>query len=333
MSDPHEPAQALAELAVVRRSGVIESRHYGSLLALHRDGRLAVSLGDPDALILPRSTVKPLQALACLTAGAPLADHELAIAAGSHTGEDEHVRVVREMLTRAGVDESYLGCPADWPENAETREGMIRAGESPSRVCMNCSGKHAAMILASAINGWDLASYLEPQHPLQRHVRATMTALTGIPVEHDAVDGCGAPLFSTTVRGLAVAFQRLVLAEEGTPEFQVAQAMRAYPYYVGGTGHANSLTMMLVPGALAKGGAEGVIGMAAPTGESVAMKIIDGNPRATTMIAINALGALGVDTAGASELLTLPVLGGGLRVGEIIAGADLELALGTVVAS
>jgi L-asparaginase II len=331
MSDPREPLRDLAELAVVRRSGGIESQHYGSLLALHRDGRVAVSLGHPDVEILPRSTVKPVQALACLTAGAPIADGELAIAAGSHTGEDAHVHVVRELLVRAGVDESALGCPADWPENSDTRERMIRAGESASRIRMNCSGKHAAMILASVINGWEVSSYLDPQHPLQRHIRAKMTELTGIPVEHDAVDGCGAPLFSTTVRGLAVAFRRLAIAEEGTPEFQVTRAMRTYPYYVGGTAHTNSLTMTLVPGLLAKGGAEGVIGIAASTGQSVAMKIVDGSPRATTMIALTVLGALGVDVSAAAELTTLPVLGGGVRVGEIITGSDLELALRSVV--
>lgn len=321
---------SLAELAIVRRSGVIESRHYGSLLALNADGSVAVSLGDPDAAILPRSTVKPAQALAFLTAGAPISRHEIAIAAGSHTGEDEHVRVVLELLERAGVDESALGCPADWPEDKETRERLIRAGEGASPVRMNCSGKHAAMILTAATNGWDVASYLDPQHPLQQHIRETMIALTGIPVQYDAVDGCGAPLFSTTVRGLANAFRTLVLAPDGSPEFLVAEAMRTYPYYVGGTGHANSLTMSLVPGALAKGGAEGVIGIAAATGQAVAMKIIDGNPRATTLIALDVLGALGVDISGADELLTLPVLGGGVRVGEIVAGSDLIAALRTV---
>ena len=320
----------LAELAIVRRSGVIESRHYGSLLALRSDGSVAMSLGNPDAVILPRSTVKPAQALACLTAGAPLVKHEIAIAAGSHTGEDEHVRVVRELLERAGVDESALGCPADWPENAATRERLIRAGDGPSPIRMNCSGKHAAMILASATNGWDISSYLDPQHPLQQHVRETMVALTGQRIEHDAVDGCGAPLFSTTVRGIATAFQRLVLAPEGSPEFSVARAMRAYPYYVGGTNHQNSLTMTLIPGALAKGGAEGVIGVAAATGESVSMKIIDGNPRATTLIALDVLGALGLDISAADELLTLPVLGGGVRVGEIAPGADLEAAMSAI---
>ncbi|MET4782891.1 asparaginase [Glaciihabitans sp. UYNi722] len=317
----------LAELAIVRRSGVTESRHFGCLLALHRDGSVAMSLGDPDALILPRSTVKPAQALACLTAGAPLVKHEIAIAAGSHTGEDEHVRVVRELLERAGVGESALGCPADWPENAETRERLIRDGEGPSPIRMNCSGKHAAMILAAATNGWDIASYLDPQHPLQQHVREAIVTLTGVPVEHDAIDGCGAPLFSTTVRGIATAFQRLVLAEEGSPEFDVAWAMRTYPYYVGGTNHQNSLTMTLVPGTLAKGGAEGVIGIAAASGESVSMKVIDGSPRATTLIGLDVLGALGVDISAADALLTLPVLGGGVRVGEIAAGSDLEAAM------
>ena len=333
MSDSPTPAQSLAELAVVRRSGVVESRHYGSLLALHRDGSVAVSLGDPDAVILPRSTVKPIQAVSCLIAGAQLSDEELAIAAGSHTGEDAHVRVVRAVLARAGVEESALGCPVDWPENSETRDRMVRAGEGASRVRMNCSGKHAAMILTCAVNGWDVSSYLDPQHPLQRLIREQMSAMTGIPVEHDAVDGCGAPLFSTTVRGLAVAFQRLVGAEDGTPAFQLAQAMRAHPFYVGGTATANTLTMTLLPGVLAKGGAEGVIGVAASTGESVAMKIVDGNPRATTMVALSVLGALGVDVAAAAELMTLPVLGGGVRVGEIVAGADLELGLRAVVAA
>ena len=333
MSESPTPPQALAELAVVRRSGVIESRHYGSLLALRRDGSVAVTLGDPDAVILPRSTVKPIQAVSCLIAGAQLSDEELAIAAGSHTGEDAHVRVVRGVLARAGVDESALGCPADWPENSETRDRMTRAGEGASRVRMNCSGKHAAMILTCAVNGWDVSSYLDPQHPLQLLIREQMTAVTGVPVEHDAIDGCGAPLFSTTVRGLAVTFQRLVGAEEGTPAFQLARAMRAYPFYVGGTANANTLTMSLLPGVLAKGGAEGVIGLAASTGESVAMKIIDGHPRATTLVALSVLGALGVDVSAAAELMTLPVLGGGVRVGEIVAGADLELAIRSLAAA
>lgn len=323
----------LPELAAVRRNGVIESRHFGSLIAFDSDGQVAVALGDPDSLVLPRSTVKPAQALAALTAGAPLAGPRLAIAAGSHTGEDAHVQVVREILAAAGLDDSALGCVPDWPEDPATRERMIRAHEQAVPVRMNCSGKHAGMLLAAAVNGWDTASYLDLGHPLQQHTRATVARLTGVAVGADAVDGCGAPLFGTSVRGLARMFRQLVTAQDGTAEHAVAAAMRQHPYYVGGSGHRNTLTMTLVPGALAKGGAEGVIGVAAATGEAVAMKIADGSPRATTMIALEVLAALGVDVGAAGQLRELPVLGGGHRVGEIIPGAGLVAALAQLPAS
>lgn len=314
----------MAELAVIIRSGVIESRHFGWLVALDADGNVVADLGRGSTQVLPRSTTKPLQALACLIAGADLNGEELAIAAGSHTGEDAHVDVVRRVLERAGLDESALGCPVDWPEDEPTRERLIRAGETRSRVRMNCSGKHAAMLLACAMNGWDTATYLDPSHPLQQLVRETVERVGGTAVEYTAVDGCGAPLFSTTVEGLARSFRALVVAEDGTNERRVSDAMRAFPFYVGGDNHANSDTMTRMPGVLAKGGAEGVIGMAAATGEAVSMKIVDGNPRATTLLALTVLGALGVDVSQAGSLVELPVLGGGIPVGEIALGADAQ---------
>lgn len=320
-------AAGYAELAVVERSGVTESRHFGSLLALDSAGLPVIQLGEPDAVILPRSTVKPLQALACLTAGAPLTGPELAIAAGSHTGEDEHVRVVAGILARAGLDETALGCPEDRPENDATFENMIRAGEPRSRIRMNCSGKHAAMLLACVVNDWSTEDYLDPSHPLQQHIARTMAELTGVPADPTAVDGCGAPLFGTSVRGIATAFHALVTASADEPAGMVAAAMRSYPYYVGGSGQANTEAMALVPGVLAKGGAEGVIGVAAPDGSSVSMKIVDGSPRATTLVALRVLASLGTSIDGAESLTDLAVRGGGRRVGEIRPGGDLVAAM------
>lgn len=132
-----------------------------------------------------------------------------------------------------------------------------------------------------------------------------------------AVDGCGAPLFATTVRGLATAFRALHLADPAGPAGRVASAMRAHPEFVGGPGHPNTEVMRRVPGSLVKGGAEGVIAVAGPAGQSVAVKVVDGNPRATTLIALHVLAALGVDVSGVQDLLVVPVLGGGRRVGEI----------------
>jgi L-asparaginase II len=317
----------VAELAVVDRSGFVESRHFGTLVGLAADGSVAVSLGERSATILPRSTTKPLQAVGCRAAGLTLSAAGTALSAGSHTGEDRHATQVRSILADAGLSEEDLRCPPDWPEDEVTRHRMIRAGESPSRVRMNCSGKHAAMLASCVVNDWSTTDYLAPDHPVQQVIRSRLEQAAAEPVTHVAIDGCGAPLFSTTVVGLARAARALVLSRPGSPERVVADAMRAEPEYVGGTGHQNSEFMRLVPGTICKGGAEGVLMAAAATGEAVAMKVIDGSPRATTLLALAVLGALGVDVSAAQTLATEPVLGGGTPVGEIRVSDRLRAAL------
>jgi L-asparaginase II len=308
----------MAELAVVERSGFVESRHYGTLVGLAADGTVAISLGSPLESILPRSTTKPFQAVGCRAVGLVLSNAGTAVSAGSHTGEDRHVAEVRAILADADLSEEDLQCVPDWPEDEETRLRIIREGGGPSRVRANCSGKHAAMLAASALNEWSTEDYLSPDHPVQKVIRARLEESAG-PVTHVAVDGCGTPLFSTTVHGLARAARALVLAPPGSPERVVADAMRAAPDYVGGRGHQNTDFMRLVPGTICKGGAEGVLMAAAATGESVAMKIIDGSPRATTILALAALDALGVKVSAAEplRLSEAQVLGGGKQVGEI----------------
>jgi L-asparaginase II len=313
----------LAELAVVERSGFVESRHFGSLVGLAPDGSVAIRLGAPDAPMLPRSSTKPWQAAGVRAAGLSLSTARTALSAGSHTGEDRHVEAARGILADAGLSERDLQCPADWPEDEATRHRLIRAGEGPSPVRMNCSGKHAAMLACAVHNGWDVAGYLDPDHPVQQVIRQRLELAAEVPVAHVAVDGCGAPLFSTTVTGLARAARALALAPADTPEGAVAAAMRAEPEFVGGTGHENSEVMRLVPGSVCKGGAEGVLMAAGANGASVAMKVIDGSPRATTMLALAVLGALDVDVSGAGALTRLPILGGGVAVGAIRLGADL----------
>lgn len=303
-------------LAEVVRNDFVESRHYGSVVGLAPDRRVVHARGDVDETVLPRSTTKPFQAVACLAAGAPLSGERLAIAAGSHTGEDFHVAAVEAILADAGLGADALQCPATWPEDEATKAALIRAGEGETRVRMNCSGKHAAMLAACVANGWPTANYLDPEHPLQREVARVMGEAAGETPSPVAVDGCGAPLFGLTLTGLARAMVTLVQADG--PYRAVADAMRAHPEYVGGTDHhANTDFMRLLPGSVAKGGAEGVLVAATADGFAVAVKVIDGSPRATTAIALRALAALGVDTTPAEPLGVVPVLGGGRPVGEI----------------
>ncbi|ADB31385.1 L-asparaginase II [Kribbella flavida DSM 17836] len=314
----------VVELAAVVRSGFVESRHFGMAVVLDPEGRQLYAAGDAEAVILPRSTAKPLQAVGCLVAGATLDERATAIAAGSHTGEDQHVALVDRMLSSAGLDRSALRCPPDRPEDEPTRFRLIAEGIGPEAVRMNCSGKHAAMLLAAVAGhsaGADAdpaAGYLEPSAPVQRVIQAEIERLTAATIDVVTVDGCGAPLLGMPLSGLALAFGRLATASPGSPEHQVAAAMRAYPQLVGGRGHLNTDTMRLLPGVLAKGGAEGVIAMAAPDGHAVAVKVIDGNPRATTALALTLLAKCGVDVTPAAELRHVQVLGGGRSVGRIV---------------
>ncbi|MFD4674405.1 asparaginase [Lentzea sp. NPDC058450] len=293
-----------ALLAEVTRSGFVESLHHGSVIGLLPSGEVGVAVGAVEDPVLPRSCMKPFQALACLSAGAPLAGPSLAIAAGSHTGENRHVELVRQLL--GGLPVGLLRCPPSWPEDEETRQRL----KEPSRVRMNCSGKHAAMLAACVASRWPTQTYLEPSHPLQQLVRRTLEELAGESVVHTAIDGCGAPVFALSLHGLARAMQGLVR----TP---VADAMRGFPEYVGGTGHVNTVIMQRLPGVVAKGGAEGVLVLATAAGHAVAVKVLDGNPRATTAIGLTALAAMGFDVSPAKESLAVPVTGGGQVVGEV----------------
>jgi len=182
---------------------------------------------------------------------------------------------------------------------------------------MNCSGKHAAMLATCVLNGWDTSTYLDPAHPLQVAIREAVADLTGVPVEVTAVDGCGAPLLSTTLTGLARAFHRLALAEPGSPEHRVAAAYRECPEHASGTRRDEAMLLRAVPGVIGKAGAEGCYAVALPDGHAVALKIEDGAPRARPVVMAAALRRLGVDHPILDDLAHSPVYGGGRRVGDI----------------
>ncbi|MFC3999635.1 asparaginase [Nocardiopsis sediminis] len=316
---PDTAVPGYVPLAEVVRSGFREGVHYGAVIGLAADGTAAYERGPADAPMFPRSAAKPFQALAALRAGAPLSGPALAIAAGSHSGQDIHIEVVNATLAAAGLTADDLRCPPDRPMGGRFRDALLRAGGEPTRTLMNCSGKHAAMLAACVARGWSTGDYLDPGHPLQLLVRETIEELCGEPVAHTAVDGCGAPQMAVSLTGLARGLRAMALAPAGTPEAAVMAAMREHPEYVAGEGRADTRLMGALPGLVSKIGAEGVIAMATPAGEAVAVKISDGDPqtRARTSVALTALEALGVDIGPARDMLAVDVLGGGAPVGAV----------------
>lgn len=304
-------------LAHVVRGGVIEGVHHGSVVVLAADGRVEFQAGDIDVAFYPRSALKPVQAVALLRAGLPLDGELLSLTAASHSGLRRHLDGARRILDQAGLTEADLRNVPDLPYGAAERDAWLRDGGEPTRLAQNCSGKHAAMLLTTKLRGWPLEDYLDPAHPLQRLIAETVEDLTGQRVAQVSVDGCGAPLFSVSLRGLATAAARIASGAMDTPEGRVAAALRAHPDMASGPDRDVARLMRAVPGLIAKDGFEGVQIAALPDGRAVAVKIGDGADRARMPVTAAALAHCGIDPGVLSEFATMPVYGGGVTVGGV----------------
>ncbi|MGG5174298.1 asparaginase [Pseudarthrobacter sp. J1763] len=306
-----------APLATQSRGDLVESIHYGSLIALGPDGDTVLSCGEPTALFYPRSALKPLMAVAMLRAGVELSDEQLALAAASHSGAQQHQDIASSTLAAAGLHPSALRNSTDLPYGLNERAAWLEAGHGPTQLAQNCSGKHAAMLATCVVNGWPVESYLDHNHPLPVLIREAVSELTGETLNTISTDGCGTEVFGLTLTGMARAFGRLVSAEPGTAEHRVAGAMRAYPELVAGEGRDVTAIMRAVPGLLAKDGFEGIQMLALDSGAAIALKISDGGDRARMPAAVPALLALGVDASDLDAFNNLAVFGGGNPVGVL----------------
>ena len=303
-------------VAEVVRNDFVESVHHGRVVALAGDNVL-LSVGEVNAPIFPRSAMKPLQTLGMLRARwTPDDDEQIAVACASHSGEAVHLDVVRRILSSAGLDDDALDNTPGLPLTEVAAHDLILAGGGPDRLHQNCSGKHAAMLATCVARGWPTDSYRDPAHPLQSAIRETVEDIAGEPVAAVAVDGCGAPLFAVSCVAVARAFARLVTSPPGSHERRVADAMRAHPFLVGGTGRDVTALMTTETGLLVKDGAEGVCAAASADGVGVALKIDDGTGRARTPVLVEALRRVGVTTIDPA-LGHVVVLGHGEPVGAV----------------
>lgn len=310
-------------LVDIVRSGFVEGHHRGSVVAIDPDGSQAWSIGCPERVIYPRSCNKPIQALGMLRQGLDLDGELLALASASHSGERFHLDGVRRILASAGLDESALQTPADFPLDDEARWAALRAGQDKAPITMNCSGKHAAMLATCVVNGWPTETYRERSHPLQLALAETFAELTREPVGSIGVDGCGAPLFSSSLVGLAHAFATVARSPDGSLEGRVRASFVGFPEYASGSRRDEATLLRAVPGAVGKAGAEACYAVALPDGRAVALKIDDGSSRARPVVMAAALRRLridllpGVDMVDVNATGAVPLWGGGDEVGEL----------------
>ena len=297
-------------LAEVIRAGVVESVHNGHLALINSDGSLRASVGDIEAPMYPRSSIKSFQAAAMVRNGLKLSPRQLAIVCASHSGAPEHFEVVESILQGAGLTvEDLLNTP-DVPLGRAEKAAW--GTNPPSRLAQGCSGKHAGMLATCVVNGWETKTYLEPEHPLQIAIRQEIQALIGDLVMSTTIDGCGAPLFVITTHNFARGTHTMRVSQD--PIYQeVVAACLAHPDMVAGKGRLTTTLMNQIPGLFIKDGAEAVELLSLADGRACIFKVSDGSDRAFPAIVKAVLKAWDID----AEIDPVLVRGGSQVTGEI----------------
>ena len=287
---------------VVTRDGIVESEHFIRLAVASADGAVIEARGDIESRVFMRSSAKPLICAVVIASGAAdrfgFTPEELAVAAGSHSGEPYHIAAVRSMLAKIGLDEGALQCGPHPPIHEPSAKALLAQGQEPGRIHNNCSGKHAAILALAVHRGASPNSYLSPDHPAQREIIAGCAALLGVEVQSMSIgiDGCGIPVIAAPMRAVAVCFARFGEPARFGPAWQepiarIVRAMVEHPQYVAGSGRFDTDLIRAAAGAVAcKGGAEGYHATAALAQNiGFAVKVADGNYRAVSPFVIGRL--------------------------------------------
>ncbi len=298
----------------ILRGAFVESQHLGHAVIANAQGEVIESWGEASKIILPRSSAKMLQALPLLEsgAGARLTSEQLALACASHSGEARHVSRVADWLADIGLDEGALCCGTQPSRDKALRHDMIRLSQPPTRLMNNCSGKHTGFLTLAQHLKADL-NYVDPENPVQRHVKAAFEETCDETSPGFGIDGCSAPNFAISLQGLARGMAQFAVAGRGSGPRDTAMAilrdaMIAHPKLVSGEGRACAALMEAAGGkAAVKTGAEGVFVAILPEqGLGVALKIADGATRASEIAIAALLARLGVIDA-AHPMLNRPI--------------------------
>lgn len=286
-------------LVEVTRGPLVESVHRGSIAVVDADGRLTASVGNVEALIYPRSSVKALQAIPLVETGGAdafgLSDAEIALCCASHSGEPGHIAAVRSILAKSGVDEAAFECGAQTPRREADAAELVRANEPARPIHNNCSGKHSGFIALARHLGFDVPGYVEPDHPVQQTIKDVLDDVMGSVGTQDTcgIDGCSVPTYAVPLKNVADGFSRFA-SGRGMSAARAAACRRIYaacvaePFMVAGTDRFCTEIMSIFGGRVfVKTGAEGFFAAVfRDTGVAVALKCDDGATRASeTMMA------------------------------------------------
>ena len=286
----------------ITRSNFTESAHYGVAVLINSSGEILQEWGNSNALIYPRSALKPIQSLNLYKDGVAkalgLSDNLIALTTASHHAENIHQKMINNWLKKINLKEKHLSCGPSWPWNIKDQFKAHSKYKVKRKIFHNCSGKHCGHLAVSKYKNLPIKNYQNKDHPIQKDLIKLIEDLSKYKIKNIGVDGCTLPNPLIPLKKFAFAVAQLAdykkLNEYSTIAKRIFDSCVKFPEITGGSKSINSILTKLSKGKIfVKNGAEGVFVAIIPEQKSaLAVKIIDGASRAAEVAIAGLLSEL-----------------------------------------
>ena len=282
------------------RAGHVENIHRGDFAVVNCEGKIIDSIGNAHLPMFWRSAAKPFQALPFVKNGGlykyNISDEELAILVSSHSGEPNHVELVKGLLQKLGLTEEDLECGVLRPMSGKAFKALIKSGEPITQIHNQCSGKHAQIMALSIMLGVKVKGYTQPEHEAEKLIFKHVAMASKVPEDklEIGIDGCGVPVFYLPIYNMSLAYARLSTPSKGdwgeyeSAATKIRDAMSKYPQIISGTGRIDCAVSEITNGRIiAKIGSDAVYCLAVKDENmGITFKIEDGSYAAVTPMVI-----------------------------------------------
>ena len=274
------------------RDGLSEQEHYGYIVLADKNRAFDFTGDTKNQPFYLRSCAKPLQASLLIDYEMDrvfdMTEEEIALCCASHAGEEIHVKTARKLLEKTQLTEDLLKCGLHKPLSKTRQTEMLINKESENVFQNNCCGKHIMMLALCKINGWDLKTYDNPDHPLQIEIKNKINELCKVTKDYPQTkDGCGVPILSMPLENMLHGYLNLFC----DPKYEkIKNAFLNHPYIIGGENRTDTKIMENSKGLVAKVGAGGLcIVVNTINEEAFVVKISDADMKARELVTLKVL--------------------------------------------
>jgi len=241
----------------------------------------------------PRSAIKPFQIIPLLhfakKNNLTFDNEEIAIFGSSHSGEEEHVNILKKISVKYNIKWEEIYCAPQRPMHIKTADDYILNKTPFTKLNNNCSGKHLSMLLYSKLLDIDNYNYQNIEHIVQQNIHKFFKEIFELDEIKYGIDGCGLPAIYLNSYSFLKGVKNVLNSEYKDLWQSIFDSYNSHPNLVGGENRTDTNIMLnSYSPLLAKSGAEGVL-FTTNNESSFLFKCLDGNFRAVDLVATDVL--------------------------------------------